>query len=740
MEAEEGKCLRHALLLCVLCAVLYSTADCQIKIVPGICLQWWWPYFESIGNYCMRSFDTVCNCTGQSTFCEVKSGKPFRLPYSPPGISFLDIKFKDSRDSLDSQSFVNASTVTQLSIQSSRRLKLSVGSLERLKNLTCINLDRSRMLFQTFRYILSIPTLQHVSCRFCRGVMDKLEKLRVPRVTGYNLKTLRLSSLFGGIHSKLDLSVFCPFQKLVEIDVSYGFIRYAYFSHACGQSGCFQYLEKLHLQNNKLAGLPFKDTKKPRVADSVGINTSKSISLSENVCFPRLQLLNLSKNRIREVSQKTFNWKVTSKSLTLELAEQKGKRHGGWTMADFIFQGPQPRTLSLAGNNIDFSDSASISGNAFATNRALRHLILDDNDFFHVDEGRFLELFGGLHELRSLSMQLCRLEDVSMKVFAVFPLLSELNLAHNRILHISPGAFDSLKHIRFLDVSANRIETVDEDTFSTSTQHQLSGLYLFNNHFRCSCDLLWFRDWLVANPSLFHPPHRASGSYDCGNKPKTAVEEFVVIEQACLLSREVSTHIILSCSLVLTVLTAASLFYRYRWHLRLLLYEAFRGRGDVRQQRLQTGHFDYDVFVSYCGPQLPWVQQHLLLQLEERQGLNLCLHERDFIPGRNIVDNIVDCVQSSKKVLMVFSRHFVLSQWCQFELAFCLKHVMDYDDALIVVCVDDVASRQMTPAMMAVLKTTTYLQWGEEEEVADSFWSRLQLALAEIMEQRDDQV
>ena len=737
MEATQGMCLRHGVLLCALCAVLYSTAHCQTEIDPGMCLQKRESYYKPAAKQCASSFDAECTCADQVMFCDGRSGKPFRLPPYPPAISFLDIWFcNDTDDSVDNQSFANASTVTQLSIQNSQWLKLSAGSLERLKNLTCINLDGSGMTIKTFRYVLSIPTLQHVSCRHCKGALLNLDKLRVPRVTGYNLMTLHLSSPSDNLHSNLDLSVFCPFQKLVEIDLSYNYIPYVYFGHAYGTPG---YLEKLKMPGNRLPGLPFNNTEKLRVADGVGANLSESISLSENVCFSRLQLLNLSNNCIRDVSQNTFNWKATAKSFTLDLAEQKCNDQGDWTIQEFTFQGPKLRSLSLAGNNIDFSNSAIINGNAFA-NSLVEHLILDDNDFFRVDDDRFLELFGGLHELRSLSMQRCYLEDVSMKVFAIFPVLSELNLAHNRILHISPGAFDSLKHIRFLDISANRIETVDEDTFSTSTQHQLSSLYLFSNPFRCSCDLLWFRDWLVANPSLFHFPHGAGGSYDCGNKPKTAVEEFVVIEQACLLSREVSTHIILSCSLVLTVLTAASLFYRYRWHLRLLLYEAFRGHGDLRQQRLQTGHFDYDVFVSYCGPQLPWVQQHLLSHLEEQQGLRLCLHERDFIPGRNIVDNIVDCVHGSKKVLMVFSRHFVLSQWCQFELAFCLKHVMDYDDALIVVCVDDVASRQMTPAMMAVLKTTTYLQWGEEEEVADSFWSRLQLALAEIMEQQEDQV
>ena len=124
-------------------------------------------------------------------------------------------------------------------------------------------------------------------------------------------------------------------------------------------------------------------------------------------------------------------------------------------------------------------------------------------------------------------------------------------------------------------------------------------------------------------------------------------------------------------------------------------------------------------------------------ELEGRLGLRLCVHKRDFIPGKNIVDNIAECVESSKKILMVFSKDFVHSQWCQFELTFCLSHVMDYGDSFIVVCVDDVASREVTAAMMAVLKTTTYIQWAGFDDAVGSFWKRLHFTLRAVMEPVD---
>lgn len=144
--------------------------------------------------------------------------------------------------------------------------------------------------------------------------------------------------------------------------------------------------------------------------------------------------------------------------------------------------------------------------------------------------------------------------------------------------------------------------------------------------------------------------------------------------------------------------------------------------------------YRYDLFVSYAEEDMSWILQHLLPTLEGGQGLRLCIHQRDFIPGQNIVDNIFQSVEDSRKVLMVFSKSFARSQWCQFELSLCLNHTMDHDDALVIACIDDVTSgADLTPTMMAVLYTTTYIQWAEESDARASFWGRLTLALSEII-------
>nr|KAG5698157.1 hypothetical protein BaRGS_001752 [Batillaria attramentaria] len=153
----------------------------------------------------------------------------------------------------------------------------------------------------------------------------------------------------------------------------------------------------------------------------------------------------------------------------------------------------------------------------------------------------------------------------------------------------------------------------------------------------------------------------------------------------------------------------------------------------ARWRRLQQQHFEYDLFVCYASEDLSWVQSYLMPELEDRLKLRLCIHERNFIPGTPIVDNIAECVEKSKKVLMLFSTNFARSPWCQFELAFCLSHVLDNDDFLVIACLHYIPSRDLTTAMMALYKTTTYIQWASSEDARRCFWGRLRIALHEVI-------
>ncbi|XP_010950753.2 uncharacterized protein LOC105066987 [Camelus bactrianus] len=75
----------------------------------------------------------------------------------------------------------------------------------------------------------------------------------------------------------------------------------------------------------------------------------------------------------------------------------------------------------------------------------------------------------------------------------------------------------------------------------------------------------------------------------------------------------------------------------------------------------------YHLFVSYSSVDAAWTHG-LISRLEvDHAGLKVCLHERDFMPGRNVLENMADCIHQSQKVLLVLSQDFVQSRWCLLE-------------------------------------------------------------------------
>ncbi|XP_070191497.1 toll-like receptor 13 [Littorina saxatilis] len=396
----------------------------------------------------------------------------------------------------------------------------------------------------------------------------------------------------------------------------------------------------------------------------------------------------------------------------------------------FAFRHPRLAVVSLMSSNIPFVYE-SVDPECFAGSPRLSFLQLSHNKATGLSEAKFAQLFGSANNLNKLSLGDCDIETITKKTFSQLRKLKTLYLFQNKLTYIEGGAFDSLPDLRELNLGRNQLATVQASLFSLDTQRRLHSLDLSGNPFVCSCDLMWFKQWFVSSPSLFQHSHF---TYTCRNSSATVLlKDLSLVEQACLLSHNTSTIIITAIAVVLVLGSIVCTVYRHRWYIRLVL--TFRTRGFARQQQRPEGNYCYDLFVSFASEDLDWVCEHLIPNLEDRLGLRLCVHERDFTPGKNILENIEDCVDSSRRILMIFSQHFAHSNWCQFELTFCLRHVFENDDALLVTCLGDVASRELSSTMMAVLDTTTYIQWEERVEERGVFWERIEFALRALLRQ-----
>ena len=80
--------------------------------------------------------------------------------------------------------------------------------------------------------------------------------------------------------------------------------------------------------------------------------------------------------------------------------------------------------------------------------------------------------------------------------------------------------------------------------------------------------------------------------------------------------------------------------------------------------------FDATIFYHFDTDDDFFINQ-LLPELEEKRDFKLCIHSRNFVPGRDIKDNIEEAIESSNSAVFVMSQGFVDSMWCKEEFTHC---------------------------------------------------------------------
>ncbi|NXG86312.1 TLR21 protein, partial [Stercorarius parasiticus] len=195
-----------------------------------------------------------------------------------------------------------------------------------------------------------------------------------------------------------------------------------------------------------------------------------------------------------------------------------------------------------------------------------------------------------------------------------------------------------------------------------------------------------------------------------------------------------SLMVSLICVLVfLVILVLVALGYKYHvvWYLRMTWAWLQAKR---KPKRAPPKDICYDAFVSYSENDSEWVENIMVRELEQAcPPFRLCLHKRDFVPGKWIVDNIIDSIEKSHKTLFVLSEHFVQSEWCKYELDFSHFRLFDENnDAAILVLLEPIQSKAIPKRfckLRKIMNTKTYLEWPLEEEQQDRFWENLKGAL-----------
>ncbi|XP_048771227.2 toll-like receptor 4 [Ostrea edulis] len=231
-------------------------------------------------------------------------------------------------------------------------------------------------------------------------------------------------------------------------------------------------------------------------------------------------------------------------------------------------------------------------------------------------------------------------------------------------------------YLQHLDLSKNRIDSIrdsmrEELSFLMMTKN--TSIDLSDNNVDCSCTNLPYIEWMVKHKANL----KRFGDYECAIKsknifnfrdPKTSLE---TLAKEC--ASYTIYYIIVSISLTTVIFVSiAVVVKRNIWTIRFTIYQMkqnLKRGGQYMQILYQRKRSDYafDVFISYSARDRGFVINDLDEKLKEL-NLRTCIRERDFLPGWDKVDNIMNAIEISRKTVCVVSKSYLQSGWRDYEL------------------------------------------------------------------------
>ncbi|KAM9337151.1 uncharacterized protein ABDE67_018456 [Symphorus nematophorus] len=564
----------------------------------------------------------------------------------------------------------------------------------------------------------------------------------VPAATR-NLSTLQELDLSGNTITKLGCQDFANLPKLRKL--------YLYLNSISALQDCvfkdLVNLQILKLQNTQLSKLngAFKKPLPKLIQLRLNENKLTAIKCGELDGLQSLQNLSLHNNSIRTLERGSFIKLTNLTELQLQSNDLQKEAINNGSLNDLI----NLRLLDIRDNHIHYEDSSALLYPPFS------NLSLLETLFFPGQHRRgkallprnFLEGLTNLKDFIGRNMQLLSL---NKDTFTYTPGLQTLDLSSNDLANLHPELFSPIRSLKSIYISSINLRSLDflkdanltkleflqsrKNAYSVISEEVIKSLpalvYLDiqYNSFTCDCDNAWFLKWAKENNQT-----QVSGAYNFECNYPSDLKGMKLLDldvKSCSVNIEFICFISTTCTILLFMAVSFTqhflrlqLTYAYYFFLALLF--------DKKNKSKKAAH-QYDAFVSYNTHDEPWVIRELLPKLEAERGWRLCLHHRDFEPGRSIIDNITDAIYGSRKTICVISHRYLDSEWCSKEIQVASFRLFDEQkDVLILVFLEDIPNSLLSPyhRMRKLLKRRTYLSWPRAKEHPEVFWQKLHQAL-----------
>uniref|UniRef100_H3B5L2 Toll-like receptor 2 n=1 Tax=Latimeria chalumnae TaxID=7897 RepID=H3B5L2_LATCH len=358
------------------------------------------------------------------------------------------------------------------------------------------------------------------------------------------------------------------------------------------------------------------------------------------------------------------------------------------------------------------------SGNSCAWTKSLKYLGLKQNNLSS-------NVFNCLPD----SVQILDLSFNNISVIynlEQFRSLHEIYLTGNQIFSLS--TITGVPALRVLYADNNKIDKIDPRLLNVIGLTELS---LSNNPFLCVCEISsvveFFKNSLI-NTIDWPEKYRCEFPQSLKGQQISSVEFSVVQCKPGLLA-----GVIVACvTFLIGLCVLLCIRYKGPWYIRTLWLWIKAKRNPIVD--LVQKNLDYHAFISYSERDSLWVSNNLLMQLENNNPpYRICIHERDFKPGKAIITNIIDCISKSYKTIFVLSKNFVQSEWCHYEFFFAHQQTFDEKkDSLILLLLEPIPTNSIPDRfckLRKLMNKNTYLEWPQDEARQTLFWQRLKAVL-----------
>ncbi|XP_075050919.1 toll-like receptor 8 [Mixophyes fleayi] len=576
--------------------------------------------------------------------------------------------------------------------------------------------------------------LKSIGSYFSYNVLDDHTKISPAIITPFNKLVKPQCSIYG---KTLDLSLnsiffidpdeFRSFSDVVCLNLS---------SNGIGQdlNGTeFIYLPNLKyldLSYNKLdfASLSaFQELKHLKVLD---VSYNKHYFIVEGVThhlkfienLPNLTILNLSWNEISTLTDS----QIESKSL-IELRFAGNRLNILWRNGDMRYIDIFKNFINLSLLDISHNKLQTIPDDALSNlSKNLSVLYLNNNGLVFFG----WKILRNFQKLKVLDLSHNKITMIIGHLSNYTDSLETLIINHNMIQTLAESFLSGVSSLSNLDLSFNSIQSINKSIFLSGNDNYLKVLSLKGNPFDCTCDIIDFIMWINSN-NVTIP--RLATDVTCAtpeNWNKRGIIHFDI--HACNVDT-IALLLFLMFLFVIVPMTALPImkhlfywdvWYIYHWCVAKLKFNKVRNSESL-----------YDAFITYdeTDPAVSdWVFNELCDQLEDRgeKHVLLCLEERDWEPGKAVIDNIVQSINQSKKTLFVLTKKYVKSGKFRTIFYLAMQKLMDENmDVIVIVLLQPVLQHSQYLRLRKKICKSSILEWPKNPHAEYLFWQRMKHVL-----------